>query len=937
MAIGPQQATSPPEAQEPARLLALIAALVREARPRRGPPVAVDWGSRLDRDLGLDSLARAELIARIDREFAVSLPDTALYADTPRALLDLLLAARPAAAAPQERYPAPDEVEGSPERARSLLEVLDWHLQRHPGRIHLYVYGADDAARPVSFAELDTGAAAVAAGLREEGLRPGETAALMLPTGLDYFLAFFGVLKAGGVPVPIYPPARAAPLEEHLRRHGRILANAGARWLLTVPEAKRVARLLQAQAAGLERVAGVAELARPAAAWAAAPRAQDLALLQYTSGSTGDPKGVTLTHANLLANIRAMGARIGVTSSDVFVSWLPLYHDMGLIGAWLGSLYYAVPLAVLSPLAFLARPARWLRAIHRHRGTLSGSPNFGYELCLRHLSAVATAGLDLSSWRYAFNGAEPVSPDTLERFARRFAPHGLRREALAPVYGLAENSVGLALPPPGRGPLIDRVRREPFMRQGRAEPAAAEEETALRFVGCGTVLRGHELRVVDAGGRALPERHEGRLEFRGPSATAGYYRNPEGSARLLRAGWLDTGDRGYLAGGEVFITGRVKDVIIRGGRNIHPFELEEAVGALPGVRKGCIAAFGSRDPASGEERLVVAAETREGDPAARERLRREIERQTLDLLGVAADDVRLLPPHSVLKTSSGKVRRAATRELYERGELGRRPRAVWRQALGLQATALGRGLARRFPVLGRELYAGYAWAVFGIGALLVWPALALLPGLMPRWRLVRAALKAMTALAALRIAGRGLPHLPLEGPCMLVANHASYLDGLVLTCVLPRPFRFVAKGEFRQRFFARVLLERLDTLFVERFELAGSVADAARVTAALRGGAAVAFFPEGTLRREAGLRAFHMGAFLAAAETGVPVVPVAIRGSRAVLLEGTWFPRRGRIEVEIGPPLRPQGRDWAAAVRLRDQARAAVLAMVGEPDLTEED
>lgn len=932
--MGRQQAESPAAAAAvPSQLLQLIITLVREAQPGAGAQRPVDWGSRLDRDLGLDSLARAELLARIDRAFGVTLPDDALYADTPRALLELVLAARPIAAAAEVQYPALAKTEGVPASAGSLLEVLDWHLQRHPERTHIYVYEGD-TPEPLTFAGLETGAAAVAAGLRAQGLRPRETVALMLPTGQDYFFAFFGVLKAGGIPVPIYPPVRPSQLEEHLRRHGRILANAATRWLITVAAAKRVARLLRAEGVGLERIRTVEELRQAGSApVAAAVKPEELAFLQYTSGSTGDPKGVMLTHANLLANIRALGARIGVTSNDVFVSWLPLYHDMGLIGAWFGCLYFAVPLAVMSPLAFLARPERWLWAIHRHRATISASPNFGYELCLRHLQPAQTEGLDLSSWRYAFNGAEPVSPDTLERFAQRFAANGLRRQALAPVYGLAESSVGLTMPPPDRGPLIEHVRRDVFMRAGRAEPAPAEDEAALRFVGCGSVLRGHEIRAVDSAGRELPDHHEGRLEFRGPSATQGYYRNPEASRQLFRDGWLDTGDRGYLANGEVFITGRVKDLIIRGGRNIHPYELEEAVGARPGVRKGCVAAFGSRDPVSGEEHLVVVAETRETDPASRQRLRRDIEATTMDLLAVAADDVRLVPPHSVLKTSSGKIRRAATRELYERGELGRPPRALWQQALRLQAGAL----RQRLRSWRQWLYASYAWAVFGVGALIVWLLVPLLPSLEPRWRLARVALQLLTRLTGLRIDAQGVEQIPATGACVLVSNHASYLDSLALTSVLPRPFRFVAKGEFRQRFFMRVLLERMDTLFVERFELAGSLEDAARITTALRAGSAVAFFPEGTLQRESGLHAFHMGAFVAAAETATPVVPVAIRGTRAILLEESWFPRRGRITILVGSPLRPQGSDWEAAVRLRDQARAAVLAMLGEPDLAGEE
>ena len=264
-----------------------------------------------------------------------------------------------------------------------------------------------------------------------------------------------------------------------------------------------------------------------------------------------------LTHANLLANIRAMGRATEVTSEDVFVSWLPLYHDMGLIGAWLGSLYHGCRLVIIPPLSFLARPERWLWAIHTHRGTLSASPNFGYDLCCRRLSDEVLAGLDLGSWRLAFNGAEPVSPETIAAFARRFTSFGFKPEAATPVYGLAECSVGLTFPPLGRGPLIDRVRRADLGEEGIATPAD-EDEAALQFVSCGRPLSGHQIRIVDEAGREIPDRRQGRLQFKGPSATSGYFRNPEKTQSLFQGDWLDTGDLAYSAQGEVYITGRVK-------------------------------------------------------------------------------------------------------------------------------------------------------------------------------------------------------------------------------------------------------------------------------------------------------------------------------------------------------------------------------------------
>jgi acyl-CoA synthetase (AMP-forming)/AMP-acid ligase II len=302
---------------------------------------------------------------------------------------------------------------------------------------------------------------------------------------------------------------------------------------------------------------------------------------------------------------------------DTFVSWLPLYHDMGLIGAWLGCLYFGAQLCVMSPLSFLIRPESWLWAIHQFRATLSGAPNFAFELCLNKIDDSNLQGLDLSSLRMIANGAEPVSVPTLRRFIERFGRYGFRPGAMAPVYGLAENSVGLAFPPAGRTPVIDRVDREALSNRGIAEPAKEGDPHPLEIASCGFPLPGHEIRIVDELGYELGERREGRLEFRGLSATSGYFRNETKTRELFHGGWLDSGDRAYMAGGEVYITGRIKDIIIRAGQHIYPQEIEEAVTEIPGIRKGCVAVFGTADRATGTERVVVLAETRETDPAAR--------------------------------------------------------------------------------------------------------------------------------------------------------------------------------------------------------------------------------------------------------------------------------------------------------------------------------
>ncbi|MDQ3563714.1 MAG: AMP-binding protein [Pseudomonadota bacterium] len=928
---------APDAGQAASQLVDLVRELLDEAHAGRHRVTEATLDSSLDKDLGLDSLARVELLTRVERTFSVEMPGDALgTAETLRDLLRALLAAGPRIGA-RRRVAADEHRDGVlpvPEGASTLTETLSWHVEAHPERRHALFYRTADETRTLTYGELWRGASAVAAGLVERGLVPGQAVTIMLPSGFEFFFAFFGSLLAGGVPVPLYPPARLSQIEDHLKRQAGILCNSLAPILITVPEATLAARLLKGHAPELREIATVGELqaARPNAL---RPRikADDVAFLQYTSGSTGNPKGVVLTHANLLANLRAWGRAARFDSNDVAVSWLPLYHDLGLIGAWLGSLYNGGLLVLMSPLDFLARPDRWLWAIHAHRGTASAAPNFAFELCLRRIEDRDIEGLDLGSWRLAANGAEPVIPDTLRRFTERFAPYGFRAEAMAPVFGLAECTVGLAIPPMGRKPIVDRIERAPFIERRLAAPARAGDQQALEFVACGRVLPGHEMRIVDHEDRELPERSVGHLQFHGPSATRGYFRNPEETARLIHGEWLDSGDFGYIADGDLYVTGRVKDTIIRGGRNILPHALEEAIGGLPGIRKGCVAVFGVPDPGGGTERLVVVAETREGEPSVLEGLRQRINALAVELLETPVDEAVLAPPQSVLKTSSGKIRRAATRELYQRGKLGRTAGAPWLQIARLALSGAPGQLARLARATAAYLYAAYAWIAFALVALIDWVTVLITPSLKWRWQATRGLIRLLLRLVALPVQTEGIERLSVNEPRVFVANHTSFLDVLVLIAMLPGPLHFVAKREFLRMPVLRILFSRLGAQFVERFDARAGTEDTERLKQVARGGGSLMVFAEGTFRRGAGLRPFRMGAFAIAASVRRPVVPVALRGARSVLPQDSWLPRRHPITVAVGEPIWPEGEGWDAAVALRDAAREQILRRCGEPDL----
>ena len=927
-------------------LLKVIGDLVTEMHPHHLPIEHITLDSSFEKELGLDSLSRVELIARVETEFKLALPErTYVEAETPRDLMRTLLGTE----VPYAHLPASEisavalgEAAVAPAEAQTLVDVLRWHAAHHPDRPHIQLYQDDGNGEVITYAELEAGAEKVAAALQQRGLEPAEPVAIMLPSESDYFFIFFGILMAGGIPVPIYPPARPSQLEDHMRRHARILDNCRASILITVPEAKHIAQLLKSLVPNLQQIVSTSELkASPVKAMFPTLRAQDIAFLQYTSGSTGNPKGVVLTHANLLTNIRSMGEVVDAGSKDVFVSWLPLYHDMGLIGAWFGSLYYSALFVVMSPLDFLARPERWLWAIHRYRGTLSASPNFGYEYSMHRLKDTDLTGLDLSSWRAAFNGAEAVSPETLEQFSKRFAVFGFHEKSIMPVYGLAESSVGLAFTPLQRGARIDRIQRDTFSRSGTAIIAKEDDSNALRFVSSGLPLPGHQIRVVDPAGHELPERREGRLEFRGPSSTSGYYRDAEKTKTLFNEEWLDTGDLAYIATGELYVTGRIKDIIIRAGRNIYPDELEKVVGNVPGIRKGCVAVFASMDQKTQTEKLVVMAETRSDDPYEHRTLRSEINTLSVDLTSIPPDEIVLVSPGSVLKTSSGKIRRSASRERFEKGAISKEAKSVPWQVLRLALDGIIPQFRRTKQYFNALFFAVYGWAVFSLLVPVVWFCVTLLPKFSMRWAVIRRCTQLLTYATATPLKIKGMENLPRDGSSyVLVANHASYLDSYTLVAALPGHFRFIAKSELSQTFFTRIPLKKIHTEFVERFEVSKSVRDTEHLRTVLESGHALLFFPEGSFSRIPGLMPFHLGAFSVAAQAGVPVIPIAIRGTRSILRAESWFPHRGSITIKIGKPIDPKKiatradkEQWDVAIGLRDQSREFILLHCGEPDL----
>jgi acyl-CoA synthetase (AMP-forming)/AMP-acid ligase II len=553
--------------------------------------------------------------------------------------------------------------------AATLGEALRERVRVSGPRKWLTLFAKDRVDCTLTFGDLLAGAEAWASELIRFGVAAGERVLLVLPTDRSFYESYWGVILAGGVPVPAYPPVRLGRMEEYLRTLAGLIANSGAVVLITN---KQLRPLVHPVVGMIDHELGlvVPEDVRAAPGVSAIPvAAGDLGLLQYTSGSTGNQKGVMLTHANLLANLRAIGAAVRLTPEDTAVSWLPLYHDMGLIGLMLGSLYWGLPLVAMSPIDFLRRPARWIRALSEHKATVSAAPNFAYSLAARKIRQVDLEGIDLSDWRLALCGAEPIHPATVETFTRRFEPCGFRPEAFFPAYGLAENTLAVSFSELGTPPHLEHVDAGRLESEGRAV-RVGPGETARTFVSVGKPLKTVEVEVVDDNGQAVGEGVRGEVTVRGPSVMAGYFKNPEATAQVLRDGSCRTGDLGFFLDARLYICGRRKDMVIKAGRNYFAEDLEAAAATVPGVRPGGLCVFAVENRARGTEEVVLVAES--ADDAERQGLSRALTKAVSEATGCRPDRVELVPPRTLPKTSSGKIQRFKACAWYQDGSLSSR-------------------------------------------------------------------------------------------------------------------------------------------------------------------------------------------------------------------------------------------------------------------------
>jgi acyl-CoA synthetase (AMP-forming)/AMP-acid ligase II len=555
----------------------------------------------------------------------------------------------------------------------SLVDLITRRAaEQHDERGYVFLSEKGDEEAALTFGELHRRAMAVAARLRESG-SPGERALLLFGPGLDFIIAYFGCVLAGVIAVPMMLPRRNSSLGSS----ASIVANASPRFLMTNVRVQSTRPDVIERFSAPQRHWIITE--QVAAMNAASPRLpmlrpDDIAFLQYTSGSTSDPKGVMVTHRNLIENLEMMRHALGNTRQSTYASWIPLYHDMGLIANVLQSLYVGSLCVLLAPMTFMQRPLSWLRAIHRYRAEVAGAPNFAFDLCVQRFRADQMRDVDLSCWKVAFNGAEPVRADTIERFAATFAPYGFDRRAMNPQYGMAEATVMVSAGPRLAGPVIRTVGLDAFRHNEIAPPAG--ERDKHRMVGCGRSVTGGRLAIVHpATHRLIGSDRIGEIWVSGPHVSKGYWQNPDATRATFDARiegdpgdkcWLRTGDLGFMdESGELFITGRAKDMIIVRGINYYPQDIESTVyNSHPALRRHFGAVFSVPDESGEKLVLVQEVERTQRRGLDTEEIKACIREAVANEHEIALDSIVLIPPGEIPKTTSGKIQRSFTRQMW---------------------------------------------------------------------------------------------------------------------------------------------------------------------------------------------------------------------------------------------------------------------------------
>lgn len=516
----------------------------------------------------------------------------------------------------------------------TLLEGAQYWAQERPNQLAFYFIDLENHLVLRSFSQILENSRRFGRLLHEKGVSRGDRVMISFDTCPELIEAFLGCQWLGAVPCLVDYASGKSWKDKLIVKMKAV----GARCIVTGEDSRSEVELA---------------LGNEVNPFVVSP--DDLVFIQFTSGTTSAPKAVSIQQRALLANVKSMGLSGQWVDNEVMVGWLPLFHDMGLVATTLSFFLHGLPTVLMPPAAFLLQPSRWFWAIHHFRGTSSFSPNFGYQLSIKRIQENEIRGLDLSSWVNAYNAAELIHLETIQNFFKKFSFYGFKQESMIPAYGMAEMVVGVACHDRNQPIFLDTISRSRLSLERKAIPVGADDPEARTLVGVGSIFDDHEIRIVNEKGQRLGDREEGEILLRGPSLAQGYFNNVEATSEVFREGWLWTGDLGYLVGDQLFICGRNKDLIIKAGENHHPDLLEHAASGVMGVRDGCVAAVGVDNIKTGTEDLIILFETQETDPEAVRLICQNIEKQVTLRSGVRPDRVLPVAPHSIPKTSSGKI------------------------------------------------------------------------------------------------------------------------------------------------------------------------------------------------------------------------------------------------------------------------------------------
>ncbi len=562
----------------------------------------------------------------------------------------------------------------------TLAAILREHHQAAPQKPAVILQHAGKDDLEISWQRFFEMASSYADLYSSRGLQPGEIVILILENGEALVDSFFGAILGGQIPAIMPFLTEKLSVERYRADLANLISVTNPAAIVTSPEFEPEVRLALSEGGPVRAIITTSEITGPSDIYPVgqnfdrlqglASPPETIALLQHSSGTTGLQKGVALSHTAILNQINAYGAAIHISKEDVIVSWLPLYHDMGLIAGFLLPLLSGIPLVLMSPFDWVRAPQRLFQAVSRYRGTLTWLPNFAYNFCAQKIRDRHMEGVDLSSWRAVINCSEPIRSESHSLFFEKFRGYGLKSSALQTCYAMAENVFGVTQSDLDCGPLVDEIDSRTFFQKHLAVPAQPGEP-AMRLVSSGRALVNTELRILDTRRHPLPERQIGEVSLRSDSMLSGYYHRSDLTEKAFHSGWYMTGDLGYLLNGELFVTGRKKDLIIVGGKNIYPQDIEALVNQVPGVHSGRAVTFGVFDESQGTEEVVVVAEidtevfaAHEDDPEHKKRLAQEIRQIVATNSAVVLGAVHLVGPKWLLKTSSGKIARAANREKY---------------------------------------------------------------------------------------------------------------------------------------------------------------------------------------------------------------------------------------------------------------------------------